>query len=258
MYLVDVVIPVFGRFDLLEKCLSSLSKQDNVNVIIVDDFSPHDLVQVNKFYGDLVRTRKVRVIRNGKNEGFPRTCNTGVSKGKAPLILLLNSDVELEQGAVAAMVKELDEPGVGVVGALLTFPEGTQYGVPGTVQHAGMAFDSYGKPFHVHIGWNPSNLRVNKRKIVSCVTGACLMTRRGLWNEIGGLAAVYGKGTFEDVEFCVQAQLKGKTVVFTPEARGTHYVGQSSAAQGTGYPLKENYELFRRRVPVIWDEYRVW
>lgn len=254
--LVDIVIPVYGLPDVVKTCVEAV-RRSNVpfNLIMVDDKSPdHDVMR------ETYKSIGVRPVWNNDNLGFAGTVNRGVSRGTAPLILILNTDVLLEPDCVDNMVKEMDDPSVGVVGALLTFPHGSGWGNGGKVQHAGMAFDITGRPFHIFLGWDPTHPRVAVRREMNCVTGACFMTRRTVWNALGGLPSVYGKGTFEDVEYCVRVRQSSRKIVFTPAARGVHYVGSSVVEAKQSFPLRQNETLFRSRLgpSLIWDEYLYW
>ena len=95
---------------------------------------------------------------------------------------------------------------------------------------------------------------------MQAVTGACFMTRRTLWNQVGGFSAVYGLGTFEDIEYCFSVRSLKSKVVFQPEARGYHYVGGSivQGAGRSGFPLAVNQTIFKGRWAhaMEWDSYR--
>lgn len=247
----DIVIPVYGKPDLLEKCLESIPQGAGYGVITVDDASVDcDIKPISRRFG-------ARYFKNDRNAGFPYTANRGVSKGLAPLVLLLNTDVVLEPGAIDVLVKEFANPKVGIAAPMLLFPEDSEWGSPGKIQHVGMAFDITGFPYHIFLGWSPSNPRaVQYRNTLNCVTGACFMFRRQIWNEIGGFDLVYGRGTFEDVEFCLKVRQKRHLIVVNPAARGTHRVAQSAKDSG-GFPIKENFMMFRSRCSSIvrHDEY---
>jgi len=253
--LVDVVIPVYGQVELLTRCLAALGTRDDVAIFVVDDASPD-----RKAVEAVCKGENVRYYRNHANAGFAATCNRGANKGSAPLILFLNSDCILEWNAIDEMCKEMDDPMVGAVGPLLTFPMDGKMGPGGKVQHAGMAFDIKGKPFHVHIGWDASHPRVATRKEMNCVTGSCMLTRRRTFKYIGGFSEAYGRGTFEDVEYCLNVKACKLKVVYTPKARAEHYVGSSIIAEGKGFPLRQNFEIFKLRNQgrILWDEYLYW
>ncbi len=282
----DIVIPVHGRPDLLQKCLTALSLAAfdvNYRLFIVDDASPNQ-DEMKPVYNSLNGASKV--VKNSQNVGFPATANRGAAMGSAKSILFLNSDVEIKGGAIRKMLDMLWSPNspegvlgpepdapVGIVAPKLLFADGYGETRPaGKVQHAGMAFNSMGKPIHVNIGWSADHPKVNIQRSMQCVTGACLMIRREAWNAVtqsykssgdptlGGFNEIYGLGTFEDIELCLAVRAHGYKVVYEPAAVGTHHVGASSDMQGKGYPLQRNESIFKARCGhlVIWDEWLYW
>lgn len=222
-----------------------------------------------------------QLIRHNENRGFPATCNDGAAAGDAPAILFLNTDVVLEAGAIRAMLKTLwsddlpksmiapHEGPAGIVGPMLLFPEDTPHGPAGKVQHAGLDFNIGGRPIHVNIGWSPDNPKVTMQRAMQAVTGACLMTRRETWNAVtqsyraagdpstGGFNLVYGRGTWEDTEYCFAARSNGYRVIYEPAARGTHFVGASSAINNDPFPLQRNESIFKARCGhlMMWSEF---
>lgn len=267
----DIIIPVYGRPDLLQKCLDSIAAQTGVDyqIYLVDDQGPEQdqLAEIYK-----AQNGSARLMRNKENLGFARTVNRGVALGRAPLVLILNSDVEMKPGALAAMVAEFDNPKVGVVGPKLLFPEdSTDPTRPaGRVQHAGLAVNFRGKIIHPNIGWSADHPTVNRHRNCQAVTGACLMTRREVWGGVykmyrehgdptaGAFNEVYGKGTYEDVEFCFAARTLEYDVIYTPKAEAYHHVGASVLQGGGGYPLARNEMIFNARCGgmITWDEWR--
>lgn len=257
--LVDVIIPVHGSFPYVRRCLEALQAQTfkDFNVIICDDASP-DQDEADEFYKSLTG---VRVIRSKQNVGFGASCNRAAAEGKSPLILFLNSDCIMEPGCLAALVMELDDPKVGVAGGLLMFPEDSRWGKPGKVQHAGMAIDITGKPYHPFLGWTPVNPRVLQRRVCSSVTGALFMTRRKIFKTLDGFDyKYYGRGTYEDVDFCLKVRQGRLDVIYTPNARAQHYVGESSASSQKAFPLQQNFQRFFTRWGQLaeWDECETW
>lgn len=258
----DVVIPVYGELDRLMSALHHLGEaceNHRLKVWIVDDRSP---TPVNTL--ELQRRQwpfRLEVNRNSRNEGFAISANRGAARGSAPLILHLNSDVELQPRSVGAMMGEFDDDKVGIVGAKLLFPPDCRDKArpAGKIQHAGIVIGFDGAPFHVHIGWPSDHLRANCHREMQMVTGACLMTRRDLWKALGGFAEVYGRGTFEDIEYCVGARMRGFKVMYQPKAVGYHFVGASGMKSG-GFPVLENSMIWKVRCGkwVYWDEWRFW
>jgi len=227
-------------------------------LIVVDNGTPNE--KGRELFNELDESTVKHWLK--QNQGYPGAVNAGVNRGSAPLIFILTSDVVMEPGAIAEAVKEMDNPEVGVVGCKLIFPEGTPHGQAHTTQHAGICFNLAAKSFHIFLGWSKDHPKVNQRREMAAVTGAALMTRRNLWQKIGGLNMEYGGGTFEDLEYCFLIQALGKKVVYAPQVVGTHYVGGSivQGAQKHGFALSKNESIFNSRImgAIAWDEWRYW
>lgn len=265
----DIVIPVYGQSELLQKCLSALNEATqgvDYRLFVVDDCGPEQ-EQLSYLYNSLNGT--TRILRNAQNSGFARTVNTGVSYGNAPYILILNSDVILQPGAIPAMLKEFEDNDVGIVGCKLIFADG-RWGNEGRVQHAGICRNVRGELIHINLGWKADHPKVNERREMQMVTGACMMVRRATWKVVtdeyrrhgdptkGAFNEVYDKGAFEDVELCLAARAQGYKVIYTPEAEGLHYVGASVTGAGEGFPLGRNALIFGARCGhlVEYDEWK--
>lgn len=263
----DIIIPVYGQHELLEKCLASIKASASYQLIAVDDCSPeNELDQIEKLYNEV----GIIPLRNYENQGFAKTVNTGVNKGKSEMILILNSDIELLPDTIDQMIAEFDNPEVGIVGPKLLFPLDSidPQRPAGKVQHAGLSVDFQGQIRHNNISWDAGHPTVNSRQIVQAVTGACLMTRRSVFKEVhkqyrvngdntsGAFNEVYGRGTYEDIEYCFAARALGYQVIYQPKAVGYHYVGAS--IRDEGYPVQRNEMIFRARVGqmLAWDEFR--
>lgn len=245
--LLDIIIPVFGKFDLLQKCLDAIpeaAKGISYNIILIDNCSPIK-EEADAFYSDL--DKNIVLLRNKQNVGFPRACNQGASRRNSPLILFLNSDVILHPDAINNMVKALDDPNVAVVGAKLLFSHGSPSGPEGRVQHVGLATNIRGEWEHLFIGWRPDNPKVLKVRDVLAVTGAALMTRRNLFMQLGGFDEIYGAGTYEDVDYCLKIRLLSKSVIVEQSATGEHYTNASAREYGIGFPLIQNRSIFMAR-----------
>lgn len=270
-YDLDIVIPVYGQPDLLQNCLDSIeaTKGDlNVNIIIVDDQGPQQ-EELNEVYKSL--NGNARVTRNKQNSGFAKTVNNGISLGNAPLVLVLNTDVVLLDDSLQAMQAEFTDPAVGVAAPKLLFPNDSldPHRPANKVQHAGLCVDLNGNILHAGISWDRENERVNTRKECQAVTGACMMIRRETLKKVyalykqnneptsGPFNEIYGKGTYEDVEFCFVVRSVEYKVIYTPKAEAYHFVGASVQGAKEGYPLSRNEMIFKARCGALmyWDEY---
>jgi GT2 family glycosyltransferase len=271
--LVDVVMPIYGEWALAEKALDALPAAmsgiaEGYRVIVVDNGTPAWKDQTGRTVapGEQAAAVKERMrpqdgfFRLEENKGYPGGLNFAVSKGRSPLIFIVTADVLMQPGSALPLVRELDNSQVGIVGPKLLFPEGSPHGPADTIQHAGIGFDIGGRPFHCFIGWRSDNPKVNKREEVAAVTGACLMTRRTLWSQMGGLYEGYGAGTFEDIDFCFACRQAGAKVIYQPLSVGYHWVGGSivQGAGSRGFNLAMNETIFKGRWAhmLAWDEWR--
>jgi GT2 family glycosyltransferase len=163
----------------------------------------------------------------------------------------------------------------GVVGPKLLFPDTpeTPPNARGKIQHAGLAINAQGQPIHIQKGWAANNPRLDHPRAMQAVTGACLMTRRNIWQDVtrvyqraddpsaGAFNEIYGLGTYEDVEYCFAVRGNGYKVIFEPAAVGYHHVGASVMQRPEGgYPLGRNHSIFMARCGhlLFWDEWLFW
>jgi len=262
---VDIVIAVYNRFDLLEQCLDSIPDavgDTSYNIIIVDNNS--DKEERIKFYAS---REDIILIQNQENVGFPKACNQGAKRGSSPYIFFLNSDVILEPNSVNIMLQDMkDNPMLGIVGMLLVFPEYAGNGLnpnirpPNMVQHVGMDVTINGRWIHTFVGWNADNPKVLNSREVYAVTGAALLTKRQIWNTVGGFLEDYGGGTFEDVDYCMSVRDLGYNIIVETRAKGTHYTGATSEFHRIGFPIDKNRFLFMQRwsEKLQWSEFNRW
>ncbi len=273
--LVDVILPVYGEWAFAEKAIAALPAafqgcSDPYRLIVVDNGTPAwtntEGQQVSPEDQALAVKAMLRpqdaFFRLPENRGYPGGMNFAAAKGGSPLILILTADVWLHPGAAARLIMELDNAHTGIAGPMLIFPQGSPRGPAERVQHAGIEFNMKGNPFHIFIGWTPDNPKVNRGCEVPAVTGACFLTRRSVWEKLGGFFAGYGKGTFEDIDYCFGVRSGGQRVVYVPEARGYHFVGASmvTGAERQGFNLPLNETIFRGRWAhmLAWTEWRRW
>jgi len=141
-------------------------------------------------------------------------------------VLLLNDDTELDApDAIETMVGHLEDPGVGAVGPYLRFEDGT-------IQSAGHAFNP--EPFDLYrarpIGTaGPQNLLRVARE-VSSVIAACMLVRRSVFDEVGGLCTRF-PANWNDVDFCCKVRRAGHRIVVTPHATVTHFESKTRVAR---------------------------
>jgi len=233
---VDIVIGCAGRFDMLEKCLVAIDKYATVpvSVIVVDDGSDKEKRNTYRYLFDGSNLSENIVNFSTKRhetpQGFPITNNVGARLGSAPLICFMNDDVEVTEGFFDVLVKTMQDPQVGVCGAKLVFPSySTDPNRPaGKVQHIGIAVDVMGNAVHPLVGWSADNPKTCKSREVFAVTGACLVTRRQLFNKVGGFDKIYSPGYWEDADLALKIRQLGYKIIVNVNLLATHYTGSSS------------------------------
>lgn len=275
--LLDIIMPVYGEWAMLERAVASVEKacfgiEGGYRIFVVDNGTPewkdaegNAISPKEQSLGvqDLLRPQD-QFMRLEQNAGYPGGINHALGKGSSPLVLIWTADVVMTLSSVTEMVRVMDDPDVGVVGAKLLFPtDESPHGPPGMVQHAGIALNIEGFPFHVAMGWPPDHPKVNVEREMMAVTGAMFLTRRSMFAQTGGFNTEYGVGTFEDMDFCYVAREEmGKKVVYCPTAWGYHYVGGSikKGANQMGFNLSLNSTVFRGRWAgaLQWDEWKYW
>lgn len=273
--LLDIIIPVYNRSDLLKRCLEYIPnacKDIEYQIYVFDNGStvPHGMVgaqaapPINEAANirECCESAKGIYIRNGQNVGFPMACNRAFKKGTSPLVFFLNDDVFLMEESVNKLVKDMDNPKVGVVGMKLLFPLDSQDSTrpAGKIQHVGISTNIRGQFFHQFMGWSPENPRTLRLKNPYAVTGAAMMTRRKLFREAGGFFEGYGMGTYEDVDYCMTIHEMGYNIITDHEAVAFHLTGATAVSQNVSYPLGHNFDLFKLRwkEKVTYTEWEAW
>lgn len=242
--LVSIVIPSAGtatnlrgvQVCLLEQCLRSiyrLSTYNNVEIIVVDgyDIPRHLLEKLEQW--------KISLVRCDRPFNFSERMNLGVRAAKGDFILMLNDDTEvITPSWIETMLEFAQQKEIGAVGAKLFYPNGL-------LQHAGVVILA-GSPTHAfhqaageHEGYYCSNI-VNRNYLG--VTGACLMIRREVFEEVGGFDEDFPLN-FNDVDLCLRLCLLGYRSVFTPFAQLIHY---ESISRGSNFDIAELHRLHRK------------
>lgn len=233
---VTVVVPSALRSAEAERCIKAVlagtRHLDFELVVAVSQPGPLDAEQraaAERIVAD-GRARVVPLLAERFN--FSSVNNKVVSATAGEHVLLLNDDVfPAEPGWLDAMAAHLADPVVGAVGAKLLYPAGT-------VQHGGVIMGLSGLCDHAHrhLGGNAPGYagRAVLAQELSAVTGACLLVRRRVLEQIGGLDENY-PSAFNDVDLCLRVREAGYSVVFAPEAvlyhhelrtYGSHYAGE--------------------------------
>jgi GT2 family glycosyltransferase len=238
--LVSIVIPTTGDPNLLTPCLRSLAQRTAyapIEVVLVDTRDGEWAIDMSPL-GDIA----CRVVPCAQPFNFSLACNIGSLGSRGEILLYMNDDVEpLEADWLERMLELLLQPGVGIVGAKLLYPEGL-------VQHAGVFFaDTIGPTPTGRFATRTAhgeNGHLALPRNCAAVTGACLMISRTTHDLLGGfderIAIEYG-----DVDLCLRARALGRRVAWTPDAVLLHH--ESVTRRDTPHPRDKS--LFTTRWP---------
>ncbi|MGI9607495.1 MAG: glycosyltransferase family 2 protein, partial [Acidimicrobiales bacterium] len=227
--LVSILIPTRDRVELLGQCVASLDRTTypSFEIVVIDNDStdPATLEWMREFQKDDDR----RVVRSTGEFNFSRVNNDGARMARGELILLLNNDTEVvEPDWLTEMVRWVDQPGVGAVGAKLLYPDDT-------IQHAGVVLGLGGLAGHGHHREDRHAYgyfsRLALAHEVGAVTGACLLTPRATWDELGGLDENLAVA-FNDIDYCLRVRhAANQRVIWTPHALLYHHESVSRGAE---------------------------
>lgn len=243
---VSVIVPFRDSTRLLRACVDSvqLTAGDDVDVqlVLVDNGSTEPETEtLVEMLGD---RPGVVVRRDDRPFNWATLNNSAVEGARGDVLVFLNDDVEAHQpGWLSMLVAQARRVEVGAVGARLCYPTGA-------VQHAGIVVGLGGITGHVLAGLpghEPGYLGMAVlTRDVSAVTGACLATRRDVFERLGGFDESL-RLDFNDVDYCLRARGRGYRVVYEAGAELVHH---ESPTRGTSGSV-ETAEAFLSR----WGEY---
>lgn len=225
--LVSIIIPNKDQIDTLDKCLKSIesSTYDNYEIIIVENNSSEE--STFKYY-ERIQSEKIKVIRWMDEFNYSAINNFGVKYAHGEYLLLLDNDVEIiTEEWLEEMVANCQRKDVGIVGAKLYYPDDT-------VQHAGIVIGIGGVAGAVFVGlprkYTGYLHKASIQQDLSAVTAACMMVRRSIYEEVGGLEERL-KVAFNDVDFCLRVRERGYLVVYDPYVELYHYESKTRGAE---------------------------
>ncbi|MRS01652.1 glycosyltransferase [bacterium] len=232
---VSIIIPLFNQLTYTKQCLEALACSTGTTipyeVILVDNGSTDG---TRDFLSSINST--IRVLSNPSNLGFAKACNQGAAVADGEYLVFLNNDTIPQSGWLDALVSSATVDGADICGAKLLYPDGR-------VQHAGVAFDERGIGYHIFKNFQSDAKAVNSKRFMQCVTGACLLISKRLFQQLGGFDDLFMNG-FEDVDLCLRAGVEGKKVLYTPESVLIHFEEKS---EGRKIHDDRNMKLFLSR-----------
>ena len=246
---VSLLIPTRDRVDLLRQCVDSILEKTtyrNYEIVIVDNGSVE--ADTKAYFEEVCKLANVRVLAFDAPFNYSKINNFGAENSEGELVGLLNNDIEvISPHWLTEMVSHACRSEIGVVGAMLYYPNDT-------IQHAGVILGIGGVAGHAYVGmargYPGDKHRAGLVQNLSAVTAACLLVRRTVFNEVGGLDESFVVA-FNDVDFCIRVREAGYRNVWTPFAELYHHESASRGYEDT----PEKIARFKREEQAMKDRW---
>lgn len=236
---VSIIIPAYNQFDYTYACIKSIAKNSSdceYEVILADDVSTDQTKRIQRIVKGLI------VSRNSENLRFLKNCNKAAKLAKGKYILFLNNDTTVQEGWLSSLIELIESSSdIGMVGSKLIYPDGT-------LQEAG------GIIWNDATGWNygrnddASKPEYNYVRDVDYISGAAIMIKSDLWEQIGGFDELFAPAYCEDSDLAFEVRKLGYRVVYQPKSVVVHYEGVSNGTDVNSGIKKyqvENSEKFK-------------
>ena len=242
--LVSLIIPTKNGFSLLSQCVDSILKKttyENYEILIIDNGS--DDKETLRYLQKLSdENDNISIIKDDRPFNYSALNNEAAKSANGEILGLLNNDLEvISPEWLSEMVSIALQPDTGAVGARLWYPNDT-------LQHGGVIIGLGGVAAHSHKHL-PRNeygyfCRARLTQNFSAVTAACLVIRRFIFDEVGGLNESDLQIAFNDVDFCLRVQEAGYSNIWTPFAELYHHESATRGYENT----PEKKERFSKEV----------
>lgn len=230
--LVSLIIPTRNGLQLIRQCIDSILEKttyQNYEILIIDNDS--DDAATLQYLHELNSEIRIRIIKDHRPFNFSALNNHAVKLAQGKFIGLLNNDLEvISADWLSEMISIALQPQNGAVGAKLWYPNET-------LQHGGIIVGLGGIAGHSHKHLPRHEYgyfaRTSFVQNLSAVTAACLIIRKSIYEEIGGLNEQDLQVAFNDVDFCLRVQEAGYHNVWTPYAELYHHESATRGYENT-------------------------
>lgn len=247
---ISIIIVHYHAAEYLEKCLRSIHVHAgglSFEIIVVDNGSRgREIDELGRMYAG------VKVLSNRENLGFVAGNNQGVDASTAEVLLLLNPDAELTEGAMLTLHRYLStHPSCGVVGPQLIYPDGK-------LQHSHFPFPGLLAIATEHLvsarlmkAAETVRTLFPREKKVDVIRGTCMMIPRKTMERVGGLNRKLFMFS-EESDFCFKLRNLGMECVFLPGAKVIHHESRSMKSAPDAFVM---YHYYRSRILFLRENY---
>ncbi len=243
---VSVILVVCNRAELTLPCLRSMAERTGIDfeLIVVDNGSTDRTAAL------FDRVDGARVYRNDENLYFIHAVNQGAAEARGAQLMLLNNDAILLPGAIDRLTATIESaPNIGVVGGKIVF-------LDGRLQEAGSIIWNNGTCSGYGRDDDPLAAPYMFRRDVDYCSGALLLTRKDLFDRLGGFDSVFSPAYYEETDYCVRVWDAGFRIVFEPGATILHYEFASRSPDEASELQMRHRQIFVERNQARVSTYR--
>ena len=245
---VSIIIPIKDEGKYLQKCIQSIldkTEYSNYEILIVGNQSGGR--QVFGYCEEMRSNRKISVAKYDEPFNYSKINNYAASLIDSEYMVFLDNDTEvISREWLTAMLEHVQRGEVAIAGGLLYYPNNT-------IRHAGVIIGIKGVAGYSYRHFSGANFGYfNRAKIIqnlSAVTGDCLMTKKSIFQEVGGFDEDFTVA-FGDIDLCLKVREKGSLIVYTPYAelyyRESLRGGQVSTPENQAQ-FKNEREYFQKK-----------
>lgn len=241
---ITIIIPTKNNHAMLKNCIESILQKTtykNYEILIISNNT--DDPKALKYLKTKIIKNRCSVIHYNKEYNFSAICNYGAKHANGEILLFLNDDTAVINSEwLRNMIIYLYKKNIGCVGATLLYNDNT-------IQHLGIVLGLGMRTHHIFNGEDYKKC-IKKARKVSAVTGACLMIKKKIFDEINGFDANNTPTDFSDIDLCTRLLKKGYINIITPKALLYHYESSSrkvnifSYTQAMLYVYKKNKDIY--------------
>ena len=228
---ISILIPFKDQVKLLKQCIKSILKHTvypNYEIVLLDNQSQakRTLTYLKKIQN---KHAHIQVLKYNHPFNFSAINNYGVHHTKGDHILLLNNDIKvITDGWLTAMAEHIHRPEIGAVGGKLLYKDET-------IQHASVVTGIGGSAGHIFKGQPNGHhyFTMGLIRNVGAVTGACILVKKSIYQEVGGLDEENLKIAYNDIDLCLKIRKAGYLITYTPYAELYHFESKSRGYEDT-------------------------
>ena len=241
--LVTIIIPCRNEWAFTHSCLYAIRNNTTAipcEIVVADDTSTDETENIANLVAG------VTVVRNTVNLGFLRNCNNAANTAKGKYLVFLNNDTNVQKGWLNSLLETIErDPMIGMVGPKFVYPDGKLQEAGGIIWNDASGWN-YGK-------WDdPDRQQYNFARETDYISGACLMIRKALWEEIGGFDERYAPAYYEDSDLAFEVRKRGFKVVYQPASVVVHFEG-TTCGTDSGKGIKKYQEINRAKFFRKWE-----